>query len=97
MITDRKKDLIVNDKGDNVAPQKVEGMLTLQPEIAQAMVSGDKRPYMVAPDRARCRMDRRLGQGQRRDAATSPRSQQLPAYRGGDPRGDRPGQRAICR
>lgn len=46
-ITDRKKDLIVNDKGDNVAPQKVEGMLTLQPEISQAMVSGDKRPYIV--------------------------------------------------
>ncbi len=46
-ITDRKKDLIINDKGDNIAPQKVEGMLTLQPEIAQAMVSGDKRPYIV--------------------------------------------------
>ncbi len=46
-ITDRKKDMIVNDKGDNVAPQKVEGMLTLQPEIAQAMVSGDQRPYVV--------------------------------------------------
>jgi long-chain acyl-CoA synthetase len=47
VITDRKKDMIVNDKGDNVAPQKIEGMLTLQPEIAQAMVSGDKRPYLV--------------------------------------------------
>ena len=47
MITDRKKDMIVNDKGDNVSPQKVEGMLTLQPEIAQAMVSGDRRPYVV--------------------------------------------------
>ena len=47
VITDRKKDMIVNDKGDNVAPQKVEGMLTLQPEIAQAMVSGDERPYLV--------------------------------------------------
>jgi long-chain acyl-CoA synthetase len=47
-ITDRKKDLIINDKGENVAPQKVEGMLTLQPEIAQAMITGDKRPYMVA-------------------------------------------------
>ena len=46
-ITDRKKDLIVNDKGDNIAPQKIEGMLTLQPEILQAMVSGDKRPYVV--------------------------------------------------
>jgi len=47
-ITDRKKDIIVNDKGDNVAPQKVEGMLTLQPEIVQAMVYGDRKPYMVA-------------------------------------------------
>ncbi len=47
VITDRKKDMIVNDKGDNVSPQKIEGMLTLQPEIAQAMVSGDKRPYIV--------------------------------------------------
>lgn len=46
-ITDRKKDLIVNDKGENVAPQKLEGMLTLQPEILQAMIVGDKRPYMV--------------------------------------------------
>ena len=47
VITDRKKDLIVNDKGDNVAPQKVEGMLTLQREIVQTMVAGDKRPYLV--------------------------------------------------
>jgi long-chain acyl-CoA synthetase len=46
-ITDRKKDIIVLDKGDNVAPAKVEGMLTLQPEILQAMVIGDKRPYLV--------------------------------------------------
>jgi len=46
-ITDRKKDMIVNDKGDNVSPQKIESMLTLQSEIAQAMVSGDRRPYIV--------------------------------------------------
>ena len=53
VITDRKKDMIVNDKGDNVSPQKIEGMLTLQPEIAQAMVVGDKRPYvagLIVPD-----------------------------------------------
>ncbi|MDV3258223.1 MAG: AMP-binding protein [Sphingomonas sp.] len=48
VITDRKKDLIVNDKGDNVAPQRVEGMLTLQPEILQAMIYGDRRPHLVA-------------------------------------------------
>ena len=53
VITDRKKDMIVNDKGDNIAPQKVEGMLTLQPEIAQAMVVGDQRPHLaglIVPD-----------------------------------------------
>jgi long-chain acyl-CoA synthetase len=47
-ITDRKKDIVVNDKGDNVSPQRIEGMLTLQPEIAQAMVYGDRRPHLVA-------------------------------------------------
>lgn len=47
-LTDRKKDIIVNDKGDNVSPQRVEGLLALEDEIAQAMVYGDKRPHMVA-------------------------------------------------
>jgi long-chain acyl-CoA synthetase len=47
-ITDRKKDILVNDKGDNVSPQRIEGMLTLQGEIAQAMVYGDRRPHLVA-------------------------------------------------
>ena len=47
-ITDRKKDIIVNSGGDNVSPQRVEGVLTLQPEIAQAMVYGDERPHLVA-------------------------------------------------
>ncbi|MBF0093201.1 MAG: long-chain fatty acid--CoA ligase [Alphaproteobacteria bacterium] len=53
-ITDRKKDIIVNSGGDNLSPQKVEGMLSLEPEIAQVMVHGDKRPHLVAlivPDR----------------------------------------------
>lgn len=47
IITDRKKDIIVNDKGDNVSPQRVEGMLALEEEVAQAMVFGDRRPYLV--------------------------------------------------
>ena len=46
-ITDRKKDIIVNSGGDNVSPQRVEGFLTLRAEISQAMVYGDKRPYLV--------------------------------------------------
>ena len=47
-ITDRKKDIIVNSGGDNISPQRVEGMLTVEPEIAQAMVYGDRRPHLVA-------------------------------------------------
>jgi long-chain acyl-CoA synthetase len=46
-ITDRKKDIIVNSGGDNIAPARVEGIITLETEIAQAMVYGDKRPYLV--------------------------------------------------
>ncbi len=48
VITDRKKDILVSDKGDNISPARVEGMLTLQPEVLQAMVHGDRRPYLVA-------------------------------------------------
>ena len=47
-ITDRKKDIIVLSGGDNVSPARIEGILTLQPEIAQAMVHGDKHPHLVA-------------------------------------------------
>ena len=47
-ITDRKKDIIVNSGGDNIAPQRIEGFLDLQPEIAQSMVYGDKKPNIVA-------------------------------------------------
>jgi long-chain acyl-CoA synthetase len=47
-ITDRKKDIIVNSGGDNLSPQRIEGILTIEPEIAQAMVYGDKHPHLVA-------------------------------------------------
>ncbi|MCR9070600.1 MAG: AMP-dependent synthetase/ligase [Alphaproteobacteria bacterium] len=48
VITDRKKDIIVNSGGDNISPARIESKLTLQQEILQAMVYGDKRPYLVA-------------------------------------------------
>jgi long-chain acyl-CoA synthetase len=47
-ITDRKKDIIVNSGGDNIAPQRVEGILALQPEIGQVIVYGDGQPHLVA-------------------------------------------------
>jgi long-chain acyl-CoA synthetase len=80
VITDRKKDMIVNDKGDNVSPQKVEGMLTLQPEIMQAMVAGDRRPYLVGlivPD-AEWSAEWAVANGERCDFK---RLQDLPAFR----------------
>ncbi len=46
-ITDRKKDIIVNSGGDNISPQRVEGLFIIEPEIAQAMVYGDKHPHLV--------------------------------------------------
>ena len=47
-ITGRKKDIIVNSGGDNIAPSRVEAILSIEPEIEQVMVDGDKRPYLVA-------------------------------------------------
>jgi hypothetical protein len=37
--------------GDMISPARVEGYLTLEPEIAQVMVYGDRRPYLVAVSR----------------------------------------------
>ena len=47
-ITDRKRDFIKNSGGEMISPARVEGYLTLEPEIAQAIVFGDQRPYLVA-------------------------------------------------
>jgi long-chain acyl-CoA synthetase len=47
-ITDRKKDLIVTAGGKNVAPQVLEERLKFDPLISQALVFGDRRPYLVA-------------------------------------------------
>jgi len=47
-ITDRKRDFIKNSGGEMLSPARIEGYLTLEPEIAQAMVFGDRRPHLVA-------------------------------------------------
>ena len=47
-ITDRKKDIIVTSGGKNIAPQPIEGRLGATPFIAQAVVVGDKYPYLTA-------------------------------------------------
>jgi len=47
-ITGRKKEIIVNSGGENIVPSRVEALLTIEPEIEQAMVDGDRRPWLAA-------------------------------------------------
>jgi long-chain acyl-CoA synthetase len=47
-ITDRKKDILVTAGGKNVAPQNLENALKTHPFVSQALVVGDRRPYIVA-------------------------------------------------
>jgi long-chain acyl-CoA synthetase len=47
-ITDRKKDLIITAGGKNIAPQNLENALKSSRFVSQALVVGDRRPYVTA-------------------------------------------------
>ncbi len=47
-ITDRKKDLIITSGGKNIAPTELERFLVSDPFIDQAVVFGDRRPFVSA-------------------------------------------------
>jgi long-chain acyl-CoA synthetase len=47
-ITDRKKDLIITAGGKNISPQNLENALKTSRFVAQALVVGDRRPYVTA-------------------------------------------------
>ncbi len=47
-ITDRKKDILVTAGGKNVAPQNIENDLKASRFVSQAVVVGDRRPYVAA-------------------------------------------------
>jgi long-chain acyl-CoA synthetase len=47
-ITDRKKDLIITAGGKNIAPQNLENALKASRFVSQALVVGDRRPYVAA-------------------------------------------------
>ena len=47
-ITGRKKEIIINSGGDNIAPARIEALLSAHPDISQVILVGDKRPFLGA-------------------------------------------------
>src|SRR6185295_7406411 len=47
-ITGRKKELIITSSGKNISPTNIEELLRETRWISQAVVAGDRRPYLVA-------------------------------------------------
>ena len=57
-ITGRKKDLIITSSGKNISPSNIEQALKLSRWVSQAIVYGDRKPYLTAlltidPDEAK--------------------------------------------
>ncbi len=47
-ITGRKKEILITSGGKNIAPNAIEAALLAHPFIAQAVVIGDRRPFLAA-------------------------------------------------
>ncbi|MGB9629794.1 MAG: AMP-dependent synthetase/ligase, partial [Thermodesulfobacteriota bacterium] len=47
-ITDRKKEILITASGKNIAPSEIENRLKFSPFIKEAIVIGDRRPYLTA-------------------------------------------------
>jgi long-chain acyl-CoA synthetase len=78
-ITDRKKEIIVNAYGKNIAPAPIENALKSSRWIAQAVVIGDKRQFLtglIVPDFEVVRAwaaTEGLGSASNEDLATNPK------------------------
>ncbi|MBR0758014.1 AMP-binding protein [Bradyrhizobium jicamae] len=46
-ITDRMKDIIITSGGKNITPSEIENQLKFSPYVSDAVVVGDKRPYLT--------------------------------------------------
>ncbi|HMK70268.1 MAG TPA: long-chain fatty acid--CoA ligase [Xanthobacteraceae bacterium] len=46
-ITDRMKDIIITAGGKNITPSEIENQLKFSPYISDAVVVGDRRPYLT--------------------------------------------------
>ncbi|TNF61801.1 MAG: long-chain fatty acid--CoA ligase [Burkholderiales bacterium] len=46
-ITDRMKDIIITAGGKNITPSEIENELKFSPYVTDAVVIGDKRPYLT--------------------------------------------------
>jgi long-chain acyl-CoA synthetase len=47
-IVDRLKDILITSGGKNVSPSEIENSLKFSPYIREAVVVGDRRPYLTA-------------------------------------------------
>ena len=47
-ITDRKKNILITAGGKNISPQNIEFALLEKPLVGQAMIVGDRRPFLTA-------------------------------------------------
>jgi long-chain acyl-CoA synthetase len=81
-VTDRKKDILVTAGGKNVAPQNIENHLKTSKYVSQALVIGDRRPYVAAlvtldpVETGRWAADRGL-EGDQAAVARSPEAREL--------------------
>jgi hypothetical protein len=91
-ITDRKKDILVTAGGKNVAPQNIENELKTSKYVSQALVVGDRRPYVAAL----ITLDRALGR-RTRDRRRRRCALRAPTGAGTPPGGRRQGEsRAVA-
>ena len=83
-ITGRKKDLIITAGGKNVAPAEMEGYLQGIPGVGQAVVVGDRQPYLsallVLDPEALPELEKASGIGGLTDVATAAKNPEIRAF-----------------